>query len=129
MKRVVWHCTVHPRRTLTYRPPYQPRQVINSRLFTTVRDSLGLTYDVSFEVMMFDRVRTGERAKARQGVGLGGLRLVFCAFTAVATGSRHCPLPETLICLFSLPLQNTLTLALSHTNTPFPPPKKNINQH
>jgi hypothetical protein len=24
--------------------------VINSRLFTTVRDSLGLTYDVSFEV-------------------------------------------------------------------------------
>lgn len=25
-------------------------EVINSRLFTTVRDSLGLTYDVSFEV-------------------------------------------------------------------------------
>ncbi|KAI8464353.1 MAG: LuxS/MPP-like metallohydrolase [Monoraphidium minutum] len=35
------------------------KEVINSRLFTTVRDSLGLTYDVSFEVMMFDRVRTG----------------------------------------------------------------------
>jgi hypothetical protein len=27
-------------------------EVINSRLFTTVRDSLGLTYDVSFEVRM-----------------------------------------------------------------------------
>jgi len=33
-------------------------EIINSRLFTTVRDSLGLTYDVSFEVTMFDRVRT-----------------------------------------------------------------------
>ena len=29
------------------------------RLFTTVRDTLGLTYDVSFEVTMFDRLRTG----------------------------------------------------------------------
>lgn len=34
-------------------------EIINSRLFTTVRDTLGLTYDVSFEVTMFDRVRTG----------------------------------------------------------------------
>lgn len=34
-------------------------EITNSRLFTTVRDALGLTYDVSFEVTMFDRVRTG----------------------------------------------------------------------
>jgi len=34
-------------------------EVINSRLFTTVRDSLGLTYDVSFQFTMFDRVRLG----------------------------------------------------------------------
>eukprot|EP00798_Chlamydomonas_sp_ICE-L_P027064 gene27064-2297_t len=34
-------------------------EIINSRLFTTVRDSLGLTYDVSFEVTMLDRVRSG----------------------------------------------------------------------
>uniref|UniRef100_A0A383WE33 Peptidase M16 N-terminal domain-containing protein n=1 Tax=Tetradesmus obliquus TaxID=3088 RepID=A0A383WE33_TETOB len=34
-------------------------EVINSRLFTTVRDSLGLTYDVSFEVTTYDRLRTG----------------------------------------------------------------------
>lgn len=34
-------------------------EIINSRLFTTVRDTLGLTYDVSFEVTMMDRVRTG----------------------------------------------------------------------
>ena len=25
-------------------------EIVNSRLFTTVRDTLGLTYDVSFEV-------------------------------------------------------------------------------
>mmetsp|Transcript_40731 Transcript_40731/g.121487 ORF Transcript_40731/g.121487 Transcript_40731/m.121487 type:complete len:235 (-) Transcript_40731:440-1144(-) len=34
-------------------------EIINSRLFTTVRDTLGLTYDVSFEVTLFDRVRAG----------------------------------------------------------------------
>lgn len=34
-------------------------EVINSRLFTTVRDSLGLTYDVSFEVTLYDRLRAG----------------------------------------------------------------------
>ncbi|GIL94695.1 hypothetical protein Vretimale_918 [Volvox reticuliferus] len=34
-------------------------EIINSRLFTTVRDSLGLTYDVSFEVTLFDRIRSG----------------------------------------------------------------------
>jgi predicted Zn-dependent peptidase len=34
-------------------------EVLNSRLFTTVRDALGLTYDVSFELSMFDRLRTG----------------------------------------------------------------------
>lgn len=34
-------------------------EVINSRLFTTVRDSLGLTYDVSFEITTYDRLRTG----------------------------------------------------------------------
>ena len=33
-------------------------EVINSRLFTTVRDSLGLTYDVSFELQLYDRLRT-----------------------------------------------------------------------
>ena len=35
------------------------KEVINSRLFTTVRDSLGLTYDVSFDLVVFDRVRSG----------------------------------------------------------------------
>ncbi|XP_058202866.1 stromal processing peptidase, chloroplastic-like [Rhododendron vialii] len=34
-------------------------QIINSRLFTTVRDSLGLTYDVSFELNLFDRLKLG----------------------------------------------------------------------
>ncbi|KAG1670958.1 hypothetical protein FOA52_011393 [Chlamydomonas sp. UWO 241] len=34
-------------------------EIVNSRLFTTVRDTLGLTYDVSFEVTLFDRVRAG----------------------------------------------------------------------
>ncbi|XP_073144793.1 stromal processing peptidase, chloroplastic [Henckelia pumila] len=34
-------------------------EVINSRLFTTVRDSLGLTYDVSFELNLFDRLKLG----------------------------------------------------------------------
>ena len=29
------------------------------RLFTTVRDSLGLTYDVSFELSLFDRLKLG----------------------------------------------------------------------
>jgi len=31
-------------------------EIINSRLFTTVRDSLGLTYDVSFELQLLDRM-------------------------------------------------------------------------
>ena len=34
-------------------------EIMNSRLFTTVRDALGLTYDVSFELSLFDRLRTG----------------------------------------------------------------------
>ncbi|ERN11452.1 hypothetical protein AMTRI_Chr03g43670 [Amborella trichopoda] len=34
-------------------------EIINSRLFTTVRDSLGLTYDVSFELSLFDRLKFG----------------------------------------------------------------------
>lgn len=34
-------------------------EIINSRLFTTVRDSLGLTYDVSFELSLFDRIKLG----------------------------------------------------------------------
>lgn len=34
-------------------------EIINSRLFTTVRDSLGLTYDVSFELSLFDRLSLG----------------------------------------------------------------------
>jgi len=34
-------------------------EIINSRLFTTVRDSLGLTYDVSFEVNLFDKLGLG----------------------------------------------------------------------
>ena len=33
-------------------------EIINSRLFTTVRDSLGLTYDVSFELQLLDRMET-----------------------------------------------------------------------
>ena len=34
-------------------------EIINSRLFTTVRDTLGLTYDVSFELSLFDRLPNG----------------------------------------------------------------------
>ncbi|CAL8466878.1 g6414 [Coccomyxa elongata] len=34
-------------------------EIMNSRLFTTVRDALGLTYDVSFELSLFDRLRVG----------------------------------------------------------------------
>ncbi|KAG7669392.1 hypothetical protein Ndes2526B_g05713 [Nannochloris sp. 'desiccata'] len=34
-------------------------EMINSRLFTTVRDTLGLTYDVSFELALFDRLPSG----------------------------------------------------------------------
>ena len=34
-------------------------EVMNSRLFTTVRDSLGLTYDVSFELSNFERLVGG----------------------------------------------------------------------
>jgi predicted Zn-dependent peptidase len=34
-------------------------EVMNSRLFTTVRDTLGLTYDVSFELSLFDRLPAG----------------------------------------------------------------------
>ena len=32
---------------------------LNSRLFTHVRDTLGLTYDVSFDLSLFDRLRAG----------------------------------------------------------------------
>jgi len=35
------------------------REVINTRLFSTVRDSLGLSYDCSFELSMFDRLEAG----------------------------------------------------------------------
>ena len=34
-------------------------EILNSRLFTTVRDALGLTYDVSFELNLFDRLDAG----------------------------------------------------------------------
>ena len=34
-------------------------EIINGRLFTTVRDTLGLTYDVSFELSLFDRLPAG----------------------------------------------------------------------
>mmetsp|Transcript_39203 Transcript_39203/g.47468 ORF Transcript_39203/g.47468 Transcript_39203/m.47468 type:complete len:1112 (+) Transcript_39203:2-3337(+) len=34
-------------------------EILNSRLFTTVRDALGLTYDVSFEMRMFERLESG----------------------------------------------------------------------
>jgi predicted Zn-dependent peptidase len=34
-------------------------EIVNSRLFTTVRDTLGLTYDVSFELSLFDRLAAG----------------------------------------------------------------------
>lgn len=34
-------------------------EIINARLFTLVRDTLGLTYDVSFEMSLFDRLRGG----------------------------------------------------------------------
>ncbi|KAH7434480.1 hypothetical protein KP509_06G019300 [Ceratopteris richardii] len=34
-------------------------EIINARLFTLVRDTLGLTYDVSFEMSLFDRLKGG----------------------------------------------------------------------
>lgn len=34
-------------------------EIMNGRLFTTVRDSLGLTYDVNFEIASFDRLGPG----------------------------------------------------------------------
>ncbi|EFJ12171.1 hypothetical protein SELMODRAFT_446750 [Selaginella moellendorffii] len=34
-------------------------EIINARLFTNVRDALGLTYDVSFEFRLFDRLKGG----------------------------------------------------------------------
>eukprot|EP00873_Tetraselmis_striata_P020838 jgi/Tetstr1/441102/TSEL_029370.t1 len=34
-------------------------EIINSRLFTTVRDALGLTYDVAFELTVFERIESG----------------------------------------------------------------------
>lgn len=34
-------------------------EIVNGRLFTTVRDSLGLTYDVNFEISSFDRLGPG----------------------------------------------------------------------
>ncbi len=34
-------------------------EILNGRLFTTVRDLLGLTYDVSFELSLFDRLPSG----------------------------------------------------------------------
>lgn len=34
-------------------------EIINSRLFTTVRDALGLTYDVAFELTVFERIDSG----------------------------------------------------------------------
>lgn len=35
------------------------REVINTRLFSTVRDNLGLSYDCSFELSMLDRLEAG----------------------------------------------------------------------
>jgi len=35
------------------------REVLNTRLFSMVRDSLGLSYDCSFELSMFDRLEAG----------------------------------------------------------------------
>lgn len=35
------------------------KEVINTRLFSTVRDSLGLSYDCSFELSLFDRLEAG----------------------------------------------------------------------
>jgi len=35
------------------------REVLNTRLFSTVRDSLGLSYDCSFELSMLDRLEAG----------------------------------------------------------------------
>jgi len=35
------------------------REVVNTRLFSTVRDSLGLSYDCSFELSMLDRLEAG----------------------------------------------------------------------
>lgn len=38
------------------------REVLNTRLFSTVRDSLGLSYDCSFELSLYDRLEAGHYA-------------------------------------------------------------------
>lgn len=48
-------------------------EIINSRLFTTVRDTLGLTYDVSFELSLFDRLPSGEVELGGAAAGAPGL--------------------------------------------------------
>ena len=49
------------------RPAGLLTEIVNSRLFTTVRDTLGLTYDVSFELSLFDRLPSGARWSALWG--------------------------------------------------------------
>lgn len=44
---------------LVYYQWHEIFQFASYRLFTTVRDSLGLTYDVSFELNLFDRLKLG----------------------------------------------------------------------
>ena len=43
-------------------------EIVNSRLFTTVRDTLGLTYDVSFEVSGRGGRGGGDDEKVRRSV-------------------------------------------------------------
>ena len=51
-------------------------EVINARLFTTVRDSLGLTYDVSFDLTVFDRLQTGWFSVSGERHGNGCISIV-----------------------------------------------------
>ena len=100
-------------------------EIINSRLFTTVRDSLGLTYDVSFEVRaaLFERCLGGLLACC-----LGRRRCVFCArglfyvFSALLNNGAPC-LPSTPLKQHGkthTPPRRTFT------HTPHPTPKTEI---
>ncbi|CAI7791721.1 unnamed protein product [Closterium sp. NIES-54] len=55
--RKYWHRRRHPLYTSVGVLLLQ--EIVNARLFTTVRDALGLTYDVNFEISLFDRLATG----------------------------------------------------------------------
>lgn len=66
------------------------------RLFTTVRDTLGLTYDVSFELSLLDRLKFG-----------------WFVISVTSTPAKVCS-----ICLYIMKLLFTLFSRVVHIPTP-----------